>query len=77
MRKARRTVEKDGGEHFSLVLADPMPAIKELVKILGLITEKHEHTVRGGLSLEKMSDDELRRLEHALRVEAERAVRDA
>jgi hypothetical protein len=59
--KTRRTIEKDGSEHFTLVPADPMPALKELVRILGLITEKHEHTVRGGLSLERLSDDELRR----------------
>ncbi len=37
VRKARRTVEKDGSEHFTLVLADPMPALKELVRIYGLI----------------------------------------
>jgi hypothetical protein len=38
VRKARRTIEKDGTEHFTLVLADPMPAMKELVRIFGLIT---------------------------------------
>ena len=76
VRKARRTAEKDGSEHFNLVLADPMPALKELVRILGLITEKHEHTIKGGLGLEKMSDDELRRLAHAMRPDVECTVRD-
>jgi len=71
VRKARRTVEKDGGEHFTLVLAAPMPALKELVRIFGLITEKHEYTLRGGLALERLSGDELRRLEHALRVDVD------
>ena len=66
MKKAHRTVERDGSEHFTLEIVDPMPALKELVRILGLITEKHEHTVKGGLDLTNMSDEELERLQHAL-----------
>ena len=53
------------------MLGQLRPALKELVRIFGLITEKHEHTIKGGLDLEKMSDDELRRLENAVRVDVE------
>ena len=66
MKKAHRTVERDGSEHFTLEIIDPMPALKELVRILGLITEKHGRTVKGGLDLTSMSHEELDRLEHAL-----------
>jgi hypothetical protein len=65
VKKARRTVEKDGSKHYLIELSDRMPALHELVRITGLATDQIDVKMSGGLDYSGMSEEELRKLEHA------------
>jgi len=65
LKKARRTVEKDGSQHYLIELYDPLPALQTLAKILGMTSEQMDVKVSGGLDYSGMSEEELRKLEHA------------
>jgi len=53
----------------SIELHDRLAAVKELNRLLGLVTKKHEikGQVEDGLDFQNMSDDELKRLAYTLR----------
>jgi len=67
VKKARRTVERDGSEHFLVECFDPGPFLQQLVRILGMGGEDSMHLrVSHELDLSGMGSEDLSRLEHAL-----------
>jgi len=65
IKKARRTVEKDGSRHYLVEVTDPLPALHELVRVLGMATDQVDVKMTSEVDFGKLSEEELRRLEHA------------
>lgn len=70
VRKAvSRTTRQAGGMERTrreLELLDPLAAVRELNRVLGIVSEKRSVDIGGSLDLSGLSDEELRRLAHAI-----------